>query len=473
MVDSVAAGILLGNEKLKASLHSNMTKLTSEKRKKKKTATTSLATSAGGTDHVHLAADDHFEPVRPDPATDLRQILTKKKSSSSKTKPITSTSSGEEQVERIPVRTRKDHATIATTPTRSVVKKKKKKSSSKITANSKSTTKPSSENENNIHHSTPASSSAALTNTSAIKIQSLVRGHQARQLLLHSSNSAILIQSLIRGHLTRKRIAKYKPIWKQQQSLNAKLYATRQDVVKRERDLRLFSVMSASRVKSYDQECEAKAAILIQRLVRGWRARRRVEAIRAAEREKKGRRRKQIIHEEAGDHQEQMNEEDHHRKSSTLASEEIVSLINAKWGVADLDRENVVGGGVCTTTLHHSTLLTQEHIDQTTQRMIERLYLEQQRRATALAQKQRESRFNSSTSSTETEEQRLAKFIGTGRTNDDPNSLKSRIAQASRLLDAYYDEETDLGMLGFHDLSLGCHRVRRETDLYASAIQGK
>lgn len=92
-------------------------------------------------------------------------------------------------------------------------------------------------------------------------LQSFFRGQRARQLLKKKNACAAIIQKAFRNYLCLQRSKKFEPIIQAHKSLDAKLASTRNRLLEKEREFQLLSVMSSSRVRSYQKELCERAAI--------------------------------------------------------------------------------------------------------------------------------------------------------------------------------------------------------------------
>lgn len=110
----------------------------------------------------------------------------------------------------------------------------------------------------------------------ATRIQALYRGHKARKDIKRQAIAAIKIQSAIRCLIAKNRFKRVKPHLKIHKFIDSKLKTTRDRLVQKEREFQLLSLMSASRVKTYQTELREKAATIIQKHMRMWIAQARV-----------------------------------------------------------------------------------------------------------------------------------------------------------------------------------------------------
>lgn len=100
-----------------------------------------------------------------------------------------------------------------------------------------------------------------MSDEAATRIQSNYRGFRARKSLKKRLESTVILQRAFRKHSKETRSAKLKPFLIEQLELDKKLAATRNRKAIREREFQMLSLMSASRVKTYQDELYEKAAI--------------------------------------------------------------------------------------------------------------------------------------------------------------------------------------------------------------------
>jgi hypothetical protein len=112
-----------------------------------------------------------------------------------------------------------------------------------------------------------------------IVIQAFIRGRQSRNRQQKRHISAAIIQYSYRLYVSRKRTIKFQHFHTTQTELDAKLSISRSRKAIKERELQLLSLMSGSRVKTYQTDLEEKAAvtsmfhffiILVQKNARMW-----------------------------------------------------------------------------------------------------------------------------------------------------------------------------------------------------------
>ncbi|KAJ3409220.1 hypothetical protein HDV05_004552 [Chytridiales sp. JEL 0842] len=121
----------------------------------------------------------------------------------------------------------------------------------------------------------------------ATLIQSTFRGHLARLQLAYKHRAATIIQSKFRSYSLRKKyLTVHLPLHRTLASHDARLESVRDRLVRREKEMARLRNVHASRVLEVEKEREWKAAMVIQRIARGWRDRKRCKALRREKWEK-------------------------------------------------------------------------------------------------------------------------------------------------------------------------------------------
>lgn len=231
-------------------------------------------------------------------------------------------------------------------------------------------------------------------NLAATRIQSVFRGHRQRLQDEVKVKSATRIQRAFRAHFKQKSLLKFKPIWKQQKDIERQLKKTRSRLLEKEQEFRELTMISGSKIKTFELHRQNMAAIIIQKYFRSWSARKLVRVLLKAARSTR------------------------HRPKPDAP----------KWQ-CHLD------DGI--ETVQHNSKFSD--LEAAKSRMMDRLYLEQQKRSV------------------------LPKPI-------DTNVLAAKLTKVSLLLDQYYQPNQEIGPINLQDLSFGCHRSRQEIEKYIKGL---
>jgi hypothetical protein len=88
----------------------------------------------------------------------------------------------------------------------------------------------------------------------ATKIQSAYRGHVSRKNTSKRHSSATKIQRKFKSYVQKKTFDRFKPILREQAALDVKLKATRDRLVREEREYVILSMLNGSRLKTYQNQ---------------------------------------------------------------------------------------------------------------------------------------------------------------------------------------------------------------------------
>jgi hypothetical protein len=88
-----------------------------------------------------------------------------------------------------------------------------------------------------------------------------------------------MIQARFRAYIARKKYRHvHLPLYRTLSTQDKRLSDLRERVIRKERELEILKGMQSSRVQEYEKQREWKAAIMIQKFVRGWQERKRMKA---------------------------------------------------------------------------------------------------------------------------------------------------------------------------------------------------
>lgn len=110
-------------------------------------------------------------------------------------------------------------------------------------------------------------------NEAVVRIQSFVRGYQTRKDINCMNNAAIIIQKLCRGYTVRRRISPKLSLQQHKKSIDHQIKDAEKRIAQLESEMRGLSQASATRMLQYETERRERAARVIQKHFRGYRAR--------------------------------------------------------------------------------------------------------------------------------------------------------------------------------------------------------
>jgi myosin heavy subunit len=110
-------------------------------------------------------------------------------------------------------------------------------------------------------------------NEAAIRIQSFIRAYWTRRCIKRMHNAAITIQKICRGYIVRKYSSPKRTIQQHKNSIDHQIKDTDKRIADLESQMRGLSQANATRMMQYESERRERAARVIQKHFKGFRAR--------------------------------------------------------------------------------------------------------------------------------------------------------------------------------------------------------